>query len=327
MSEQPQQLYSSLIIACFEQHAESINILRKSQENQNAKFTEMIAKQADEIVELKKILSQDLYYMDENIAELNSRISAQLKKTQEKQEKQEKKMKKQERKIQGQNVVIYQLLGGLFDQKTQSGILNIHLSLIGESTRESTNECTTVDTSIWRQFPTTRQGDESERRIDIIEKTLMNIGRIITEKTGAQAIEAQAIETEAIEAEAIEAEVTKAEPKIKQESTRAELEEEMKMMKEELHSLRSQVKMNKSMKDNYFGHFQNLQIELEEKDKIIEVLEEDRDKLEEERDKLLQAFTTVDDVADNISESSSGSTSSTISVRRIQNSYDLCGNN
>lgn len=277
-------LNEELIVACFQQQAAKIaNLIenQEKQEKQNAEFKEIIAKQADEIMELKKTLSQDLYYMDESIAELksvdefhgknflyldgmNRSISddiAQLKKTQEKQEK---KMKKQERKIEGQHHVIYQLLAGLFDQKTQAGILNMHLSLIGESTNE--NECTIVDTStsIWRQYPTTRQGDESERRIDVIEKTLMNIGRIITEQEAVASPEAQP-ETE---------------------------EDLVKKIKEE----------------NYFGHFQNLERELQEKNKVIEELTEQLEAMKEET----------------ISESSRSST--TISVRRMKNTFDLCGN-
>jgi len=281
-------LNAELIVAYFQQQSATISNLIEKQEKQNAEFKEIIAKQADEIVELKKILSLNLYYMDENIAEFKSKheddlsylkrsISDDIAQLKKKQEKQEKKMKKQERKIEGQNHVIYQLLAGLFDQKTQSGILNMHLSDIGESTNE--NQCTRVDTSIWRQYPTTRQGDQSERRIDVIEKTLMNIGRIIAEQEPYK-------EELPYKEEVLEEQVNVTETE--------DLKERMKKLKEE----------------NYFGHFQNLERELQEKNEMIE-------ELREQLELALMKEETV---------SESSRSSSTFSVRRMQNTFDLCGN-
>ena len=280
-------LNAELIIACFQQQSDKISSLIENQEKQdkqNAEFKEIIAKQAEEIAELKKKLKSDseVYSWDFSYLDgMNRSVSqdiAQLKKTQEKQEK---KMKKQERKIEDQNQVIYQLLGGLFDQRTQAGILDMHLSSLNG---ECTNENVYIrDTSIWRHYPTTRQGDESERRIDVIlqqrdeserridviEKTLMNIGRIISEEP---------------------------EPELWYEEE-AQTEEDLLVQH-----------MKKIKEENYFGHFQNLERELEEKKKVIEELTEKLEMMKEETA---------------ISESS---TITTISVKRMRNTFDLCGN-
>ena len=67
---------------------------------------------------------------------------------------------------------VYQLLGGLYCQKTQAGILNYQLKFIG---------CSNIDTEItndthpFGSWPTTRQGDENRERIEKLEETIKQL--------------------------------------------------------------------------------------------------------------------------------------------------------
>ena len=92
-----------------------------------------------------------------------------------------------ERKVENQACSIYQLIGGLFDP-SQYHIREQHLSFLGEGSDADCptcnapnypNECGCRDNSKWKQWPTTRQGNECETRIDAMEQTLMNIGKIL----------------------------------------------------------------------------------------------------------------------------------------------------
>ena len=77
-------------------------------------------------------------------------------------------------KIERSNGIISQLIGGLFNQKTQSCSMNWLLDFLeGENTypqkqcNHSPEEC-----SIW---PTTRQGDENEKRLLKLEETIKKL--------------------------------------------------------------------------------------------------------------------------------------------------------
>jgi hypothetical protein len=84
-------------------------------------------------------------------------------------EEQEEKIKKLEAKLEGVHTVVYQLLGGLFNQREQGYILDKHLAyLFSETLPQSL-----METSKWGIWPTTRQGDENERRIERLEAALM----------------------------------------------------------------------------------------------------------------------------------------------------------
>ena len=84
-------------------------------------------------------------------------------------EDQDAKIKELERKLEGVHTVVYQLLGGLFNQREQGMVLDNHLSYLfpGEINTKEKN------TSKWDIWPTTRQGDENERRIERLEAVLM----------------------------------------------------------------------------------------------------------------------------------------------------------
>lgn len=64
---------------------------------------------------------------------------------------------------------VYQLLGGLFCQTKQEGIMNTHLKNIGFIDNVSNLENNTHPSGIW---PTTRQGDENRARIEKLEETI-----------------------------------------------------------------------------------------------------------------------------------------------------------
>jgi len=83
-------------------------------------------------------------------------------------EEQEETIKKLEEKLNGVHNVVYQLVGGLFNQSTQSGILEEHLRFLFPENNSPEKE----DSSKWQIWPTTRQGDECERRIDEVEEKI-----------------------------------------------------------------------------------------------------------------------------------------------------------
>jgi hypothetical protein len=84
-------------------------------------------------------------------------------------EEQDAKIKKLEEKLDGVHSVVYQLLGGLFNQCEQNNILEKHLSNLFN---ETLPQCS-METSKWGIWPTTRQGDNNERRIERLETALM----------------------------------------------------------------------------------------------------------------------------------------------------------
>lgn len=90
-------------------------------------------------------------------------------------EKQEQKIKQQDKdfnelwtKVEDLHTVVYQLIGGLYCQKTQVGEINRNLELLG-FIKDGRNK---IDEHRWTFWPTTRQGDENERRLDELEKVV-----------------------------------------------------------------------------------------------------------------------------------------------------------
>ena len=72
---------------------------------------------------------------------------------------------KLEKGLDGVQSIVYQLLGGLFNQETQSEMLNIHLATLYGDTPPDVDH----DEIIW---PTTRQGDECQELIMKLESQL-----------------------------------------------------------------------------------------------------------------------------------------------------------
>lgn len=80
---------------------------------------------------------------------------------------QEKKIAELSENLRCVHVILYQLIGGLFNHKTQGRIINKHLSILSLQ-----NILMEENMSRWSIWPTTRQGDECEERISCLEKRL-----------------------------------------------------------------------------------------------------------------------------------------------------------
>jgi hypothetical protein len=80
-------------------------------------------------------------------------------------------IKKLEAKLESVVYQVYTLLGGLYNQQTQSGTLNLNCDILFSEKQNSYEN----DTSIWTYWPTTRQGDSNEERIEKLEQQLNSI--------------------------------------------------------------------------------------------------------------------------------------------------------
>ena len=110
----------------------------------------------------------NIHQVVENGRHLEGLIEAQAKTIQE----QADRIEALERKLEGTHNVVYQLLGGLFHQQRQNGILSTHLdNLFCRKIGEYRNH----DGSKWDIWPTTRQGDECEKKIADLEDKLKNL--------------------------------------------------------------------------------------------------------------------------------------------------------
>ncbi len=84
----------------------------------------------------------------------------------------------QDIQIEGLKNVVYQLVGGLFCQSTQSKIMSTHLSELGFDLSPTSKN----DSHRFKSFPTTRQGDEHEKRIEVLEGIIHKMCKL-SEKT------------------------------------------------------------------------------------------------------------------------------------------------
>jgi hypothetical protein len=84
-----------------------------------------------------------------------------------------KKMDELEKKINGVDNVVYQLIGGLYNQTTQSNMIDYHLySLNGVKYPNKIDEDT-----IW---PTTRQGDANEKDIKLLKQQVFKLEETVS---------------------------------------------------------------------------------------------------------------------------------------------------
>jgi hypothetical protein len=83
-------------------------------------------------------------------------------------EKPSKKMDELEKKINGVDNVVYQLIGGLFNQTTQSNMIDYHLYMLNGT--KYTNKLD--ENKIW---PTTRQGDANEEEIRVLKEQVSKL--------------------------------------------------------------------------------------------------------------------------------------------------------
>ena len=131
----------------------------------------MLLKATNPIKETK----MNIHQIVDNCRYLEGIVEAQQKQI-EAQQKQIEQLTRITSRVEGE---VYQLFGGLFNQTTQRGILNFHLEMLGVDTNEKCNE---PNTSKWDIWPTTRQGDENERRIEELEKKLASATNVELEK-------------------------------------------------------------------------------------------------------------------------------------------------
>lgn len=75
-------------------------------------------------------------------------------------------------KLEGVHKTVYQLVGGLYCQKTQRGIIDIHRHELGFGYLYGS---TAKDTHTSKHWPTTRQGDINTKRIENLEEKLKNL--------------------------------------------------------------------------------------------------------------------------------------------------------
>jgi hypothetical protein len=88
-------------------------------------------------------------------------------------EEQKNKIQELEEKMDNMDSVIKQLIGGLFCQSTQEGILDTHLGVLdGE---DFSSKTLPENTHNWSNWPTTRQGDECEKRITALEDCMQDM--------------------------------------------------------------------------------------------------------------------------------------------------------
>jgi hypothetical protein len=74
----------------------------------------------------------------------------------------------QQNKLANIDQIIYQLVGGLFNQNTQTSVISSYLESLNISYHANDSEY-----NKWGQLPTTRQGDSNEERINQLEKHIL----------------------------------------------------------------------------------------------------------------------------------------------------------
>jgi len=92
-------------------------------------------------------------------------------------------IKEMEQKLRNVQDIVHQLLGGLFSPHSQSGILNHHIDNLFD--RNSIDK-TYNNTSKWNIYPTTRQGNSNENRIDALEAQMAAAGELLYNMTNKE---------------------------------------------------------------------------------------------------------------------------------------------
>ena len=106
----------------------------------------------------------------------NAQIVENCRLLEQKVEEQAATIKAMEEKLEGVHNVVYQLVGGLFNQSTQTAVICQQLSCLipdyefAEQIKDGDN--------IW---PTTRQGDANENRIETLEKELQEVIAVVND--------------------------------------------------------------------------------------------------------------------------------------------------
>jgi hypothetical protein len=89
-------------------------------------------------------------------------------------EKQSTHIERLEKNLEGVRNVVYQLVGGLYNQRTQNGQIQSHLEHLFKND-ESEEEYVTKGGNTSNIWPTTRQGDKHEQRLNSLEESVQNM--------------------------------------------------------------------------------------------------------------------------------------------------------
>lgn len=115
----------------------------------------------------------NIHQVVENGRHLEGLVEAQAKTIQEQAER----IEVLERKLEGTHNVVYQLIGGLFHQRDQDDILSTYLdNLFCRKIGQYSGNL-----SKWGIWPTTRQGDECEKKIADLEEKFTNLENDLTD--------------------------------------------------------------------------------------------------------------------------------------------------
>ena len=109
-------------------------------------------------------------------------------------------IQQQSSKLDKYNEVFYYLLGGLFNSTTQRKTFSNYMETIfGDlSEDEKIHYENVTNNSKWGDLPTTRQGDENEKRIEYLEEKLNNILESIQQKEETEKEETETQNTDDI---------------------------------------------------------------------------------------------------------------------------------
>lgn len=102
---------------------------------------------------LQRMVFRQAHQMEEQSAKINEQSET---------------IQRLEKKVEAIHSVLYQLIGGLYNQRTQSNILEKHLSILCEIEPDYTD-------APYHKWPTTRQGDQHEERLKALEERVQNM--------------------------------------------------------------------------------------------------------------------------------------------------------
>jgi hypothetical protein len=89
-----------------------------------------------------------------------------------------KKIETHDDQLDGLRGVLYQLIGGVFNQKTQRCVMNSFIDeLFGTTSSEGATETEGIEEEM--RWPTTRQGDNNELRLRKLEETVQKLEKQI----------------------------------------------------------------------------------------------------------------------------------------------------
>ena len=113
----------------------------------------------------------NIHQVVENGRHLEGLVEKQNKKLEE----QDATIKKLEAKLDGVHAIVYQLIGGLFNHGNQRDILEEHTKCLFPDTKNEYTCDALPEKNKWTIYPTTRQGDDCEKRVEELEQTVRDM--------------------------------------------------------------------------------------------------------------------------------------------------------